>query len=44
MERGDAVAVPGAMNKIMAASVRFTPRPVIRRLVRKMQETKPTKE
>ena len=44
MQRGDAVAVPGAMNKIMAASVRLTPRPVIRRLVRKMQETKPSKE
>lgn len=42
MARGDAVAVPGAMNKVMAASVRLTPRPVIRRLVRKMQETKPT--
>ena len=44
MQRGDAVAVPGAMNKIMAASVRLTPRPVIRRLVRKMQETKPAKD
>jgi short-subunit dehydrogenase len=44
MQRGDAVAVPGAMNKIMAASVRLTPRPVIRRLVRKMQETKPSKD
>jgi short-subunit dehydrogenase len=43
MEKGDAVAVPGAMNKLMAASVRLTPRPVIRRLVRKMQETKPPK-
>jgi short-subunit dehydrogenase len=44
MEKGDVVVVPGAMNKIMAASVRFTPRPVLRRLVRKMQETKPSKE
>jgi short-subunit dehydrogenase len=44
MQRGEAVAVPGAMNKIMAASVRFTPRPVIRRIVRRMQETKPSKE
>jgi len=44
MEKGDVVAVPGAMNKIMATSVRFTPRPVLRRLVRKMQETKPAKE
>jgi short-subunit dehydrogenase len=43
MERGGVVAVPGALNKLMAASVRFTPRPVIRRIVRKMQETKPSK-
>src|SRR6476620_5235398 len=33
-----------AMNKVMATSVRFTPRFVIRRVVRKMQETKPSKE
>ena len=44
MEAGDVVVVPGGMNKVMAASVRFTPRPVLRRLVRKMQETKPSKE
>jgi uncharacterized protein len=43
MESGDVVAVPGAMNKILAGSVRFTPRPIMRRLVRKMQETKPSK-
>jgi short-subunit dehydrogenase len=43
MESGDVVVVPGGMNKVMAASVRFTPRPVLRRLVRKMQETKPSK-
>ena len=42
MEHGDVVAVPGLMNKVMAGSVRFTPRPVIRRLVRKLQATKPT--
>ena len=42
MEKGDVVAVPGAMNKLMATSVRFTPRPVLRRLVRKLQETKPS--
>lgn len=41
MERGDVVAVPGLLNKAMAVSVRFTPRPVTRRIVRKMQETKP---
>ena len=44
MQRGDVVAVPGGMNKIMAASVRFTPRPVLRRVVRRLQETKPSKE
>ena len=44
MQRGDAVAVPGVMNKVMAASVRFTPRPLIRRIVHKMQATKPSKE
>jgi short-subunit dehydrogenase len=42
MNKGDVVAVPGATNKMMATSVRFTPRFVIRRLVRKMQETKPS--
>jgi short-subunit dehydrogenase len=40
MHRGDVVAVPGAQNKLLAASIRLTPRPVIRRLVHKMQETK----
>ena len=43
MEKGDAVAVPGLMNKIMAAGVRATPRPVMRRLVHKLQATKPSK-
>ncbi|MGZ4796315.1 MAG: SDR family NAD(P)-dependent oxidoreductase [Acidimicrobiia bacterium] len=42
MRRGDAVAVPGLMNKVMAGSVRLTPRPVIRRLVHKLQATKPS--
>ena len=41
MERGDVVAVPGLQNKVLAASVRFSPRPVIRRLVHKLQESKP---
>jgi short-subunit dehydrogenase len=41
MNRGDVVAVPGLQNKVLAASVRFSPRPVIRRLVHKMQEAKP---
>jgi len=31
------VAVPGVANKVMAASVRFTPRPIVRRLVHRMQ-------
>jgi uncharacterized protein len=39
MRKGDAVAVPGAMNKVFAASVRFTPRPVMRRIVHRMQAT-----
>ena len=38
MNRGDVVAVPGVMNKVMAASVRVSPRPVIRRLVHRMQD------
>ena len=44
MEKGDAVAVPGLLNKVMAAAVRATPRPVMRRLVHKLQTTKPTKD
>jgi short-subunit dehydrogenase len=43
MNSGDVVAVPGMLNKIMAGSVRFAPRPVIRRVVYKMQATKPAK-
>lgn len=37
MGRGDVVAVPGLANKVLAASIRFTPRPVVRRLVHRMQ-------
>ena len=40
MQRGDVVAVPGLQNKVLAASVRFSPRPVIRRVVHKLQEAK----
>ena len=40
MNRGDVVAVPGLLNKAMAASVRFSPRPVIRRVVHRMQDVK----
>ena len=43
MNRGDVVAVPGMLNKILAGSVRFAPRPVMRRVVHKMQATKPPK-
>ena len=38
--RGDVVTVPGFMNKMFAASVRVTPRPVIRRVVHRMQDAK----
>lgn len=41
MRKGDAVAIPGVLNKIMASGVRFTPRPVMRRIVHKLQATKP---
>jgi len=40
MNRGDVVAVPGFMNKAMAASVRFSPRPVIRRVVGRINDAK----
>jgi len=40
MQRGDVVVVPGVRNKLLAASVRFSPRPVVRRLVHKMSEAK----
>jgi len=40
LQRGDVVAVPGFSNKMLAMSIRFSPRPVVRRLVHKMQEAK----
>jgi uncharacterized protein len=40
MQRGDVMVVPGLRNKILASSVRVTPRPVLRRLVHRLQ--KPT--
>lgn len=40
MQRGDVVAVPGLSNRVMAASVRFSPRPIVRRLVHRLQESK----
>jgi uncharacterized protein len=39
MRKGDAVAVPGLMNKVFASSIRFTPRPIVRRVVHRMQRT-----
>lgn len=41
MTDGDAVAIPGLVNRVMAESVRFAPRFLIRRAVHKMQATKP---
>jgi short-subunit dehydrogenase len=40
MNKGDVVAVPGFTNKAMAASIRFSPRPVVRRLVHRIQAPK----
>lgn len=40
MNKGDVVAVPGFMNKTMAASVRFSPRPLMRRIVHRIQSEK----
>jgi short-subunit dehydrogenase len=40
MNRGDVVAVPGLINKAMAASVRFSPRPVVRRVAGRVNDTK----
>jgi uncharacterized protein len=39
MRKGDAVAVPGVMNKVFASSIRLTPRPIVRRLVHRIQGT-----
>jgi short-subunit dehydrogenase len=43
MNSGVVVAIPGWLNRIMATGTRFTPRPVMRRVVHKMQATKPAK-
>ena len=37
---GKTVIIPGVKNKIMAESVRFTPRKMVTKLVRSMQENK----
>ncbi|MGI9052122.1 MAG: SDR family NAD(P)-dependent oxidoreductase [Ilumatobacteraceae bacterium] len=39
MLRGDVVYVPGFRNKVLASSVRLTPRPIIRRAVHRIQST-----
>jgi uncharacterized protein len=39
MERGDVVAVHGMQNKLNAFSTRFTPRPVMRRMVARVQRS-----
>ena len=44
MNSGTVVAVHGFMNKVMASGSRFTPRPVMRRVVHKLQATKPAKD
>jgi short-subunit dehydrogenase len=38
MDRGDVVHVPGLANKVTAVSSRFTPRPLMRRIVRYIQD------
>ena len=38
MMSGKRVVIPGTMNKIMAASIRFTPRKLVTGIVKKMQE------
>jgi short-subunit dehydrogenase len=37
---GKTVVIPGIKNKLLAESVRFTPRKIVTKLVRSMQETK----
>ena len=39
MLAGDVVHVPGVRNKVLATSVRFTPRPLMRRIVHRLQDT-----
>ena len=39
MLAGDVVHVPGMRNKVLATSVRFTPRPLMRRIVHRLQDT-----
>jgi short-subunit dehydrogenase len=38
LHRGQAVIIPGFMNKVMAGSVRFVPRSLVTSMVRKVQE------
>ena len=38
MKRGKSVVIPGLINKLLAASIRFTPRDLVSSIVYKMQE------
>jgi uncharacterized protein len=38
MKRGKPVVISGLKNRVVAASIRVTPRPVVRRIVHKIQE------
>lgn len=38
MKKGKVVAIHGFMNAILATSIRFTPRPLVRKIVRSMQD------
>ncbi len=40
MQRGEVVAIPGARNKALAASIRLTPRPMVRKVVHRLMEAK----
>ena len=38
MKRGKRVVIPGLLNKVVAQSIRVTPRRMVTTIVRKMQE------
>ena len=39
MMRGKRIVIPGIKNRVMASSVRFVPRRLVTKIVRKIQET-----
>jgi hypothetical protein len=41
MKKGKTLAIPGFLNKLMALSVRLTPRKMVTKIVRNLQERKP---